>query len=324
MKKYTLFFLLFFSPLVVYGQQSSDTDTSFVASKVFQQRVAVLKGRIDSLTNLVANIKQKNDDLGNRLQQNQAQLESLAMRLKKQKSIIVQTNKTIDSLNQRIAQKINVAEAEMAGLKSETKSKFSAFTTSFSVRKWWVIGAILFVFVISVIGFVAVKEKGGKDKKELDDRFTKRSSRLENKIAELEEVNKSDTKLLEALNEKIETVPSPSEEKEVDHSIALAAALEIIRMRKRVELMDADTKGLKSLTKALERLEDELEIKGYEIIDLEGQKYHDGMNVKANFVPDEELKENEAIITRTIKPQVNYNGKAIQHADIQVATGTKK
>ncbi len=48
------------------------------------------------------------------------------------------------------------------------------------------------------------------------------------------------------------------------------------------------------------------------------------MKVVANFVPDETLKEGEQIITGVTKPQINYNGKMIQSAQITVSQTSKK
>jgi len=45
------------------------------------------------------------------------------------------------------------------------------------------------------------------------------------------------------------------------------------------------------------------------------------MKLIANFKPDENLKEGEQIITRIIKPQVNYKGVMIQQAQVEVSTG---
>lgn len=59
--------------------------------------------------------------------------------------------------------------------------------------------------------------------------------------------------------------------------------------------------------------------KGYEIVDMLGKHYNDGMKVIANFVPDENLEEGEQVITKIIKPQINYNGVMIQAAEIEVS-----
>jgi hypothetical protein len=49
--------------------------------------------------------------------------------------------------------------------------------------------------------------------------------------------------------------------------------------------------------------------------------YDQGMKVSANFRPDESLKAGEQIITRIIKPQVNYNDIMIQAAQVEVSVG---
>ncbi|CAI8312671.1 MAG: Uncharacterised protein [Cryomorphaceae bacterium] len=45
------------------------------------------------------------------------------------------------------------------------------------------------------------------------------------------------------------------------------------------------------------------------------------MNLQATFIEDENLKKGESIITRIIKPQINYKGKLIQAAQIEVSQG---
>ena len=45
------------------------------------------------------------------------------------------------------------------------------------------------------------------------------------------------------------------------------------------------------------------------------------MNVEVNFVTDENLSEGESVITRIIKPQINFKGKLIQAAQVEVSQG---
>ena len=67
------------------------------------------------------------------------------------------------------------------------------------------------------------------------------------------------------------------------------------------------------------KMKDNLIASGYELVDMLGKTYSDGMKVTANFVEDEELKEGEQIITSIIKPQINYRGVMIQSAQITVS-----
>ena len=43
------------------------------------------------------------------------------------------------------------------------------------------------------------------------------------------------------------------------------------------------------------------------------------MNLEANFVFNEDIEKGSQIITRIIKPQINYKGKMIQGAQVEVS-----
>ena len=58
---------------------------------------------------------------------------------------------------------------------------------------------------------------------------------------------------------------------------------------------------------------------GYEIVDMLGKPYNEGMKAIANFVLDESLEEGQQIITGIAKPQINYKGVMIQAAQITVS-----
>lgn len=83
--------------------------------------------------------------------------------------------------------------------------------------------------------------------------------------------------------------------------------------------MDASVKGYKQLTKAVQRIKDNFNANGYEIVDMLGKPYNAGMKVVANFVADEKISIGSQIITGIIKPQINYNGQMIQAAQITVS-----
>lgn len=83
--------------------------------------------------------------------------------------------------------------------------------------------------------------------------------------------------------------------------------------------MDSSVKGHKPLSKSIKQMKDNLLANGYEIVDMLGKPYDDGMKVTANFIEDEDLEEGQKIITAVIKPQINYKGKMIQAANITVS-----
>lgn len=134
-----------------------------------------------------------------------------------------------------------------------------------------------------------------------------------------EESIKLDDKLLKLFERQIANVPQNEGSGKFDHSLALKVADEIVRIELNMSRMDSSIKGYKQLAKAVERIKDNFKANGYEIVDLLGKPYNEGMKVSANFVVDEDLEEGKQIITGITKPQVNYNGKMIQAAQITVS-----
>jgi hypothetical protein len=108
---------------------------------------------------------------------------------------------------------------------------------------------------------------------------------------------------------------------EVDHSFAKRVADEIVRITTNLLRMDDSIKGYKQLSASVRKLEQSLNANNYELESLLNKPYDNGMNLQANFVIDESLKEGESIITRIIKPQINYKGKLIQAAQVEVSQG---
>ncbi|WP_180001865.1 hypothetical protein [Acinetobacter sp. YH12255] len=143
-----------------------------------------------------------------------------------------------------------------------------------------------------------------------------------------ENIVKSDIQLADRLHEVLiqlkeqaKVTPMVQQNSEPDHSLPLKLADEIHRMRKRLAALPEDTKGLKPLSKSLERLEDELSEQGYEIIDHTGAEYIENMSIKAQVIPSDELENGQSIITKVIVPQVNFNGVMIRMADVEVSVG---
>jgi type II secretory pathway pseudopilin PulG len=111
-------------------------------------------------------------------------------------------------------------------------------------------------------------------------------------------------------------------ESEPDHSMALKVASEINLMERNLNLMNTETKGLKQLVRSIKKLKDNLAANGYEIPIMAGKQFHEGMKViVVNSIPDENLEKGTEVITKILVPQVNYNGKMIQTAQIEVSVG---
>lgn len=184
---------------------------------------------------------------------------------------------------------------------------------------YWII-AVLLIVLLSVFLFGLLKKQLGKEKTGLLEQIKKTFDSLREEQLNLDGqlIKLLDTQL-KLMNE--ERQRSLDKDKEIDHSLALKVADEIIRIQQNINNMNPDTKGLKQLIASVKRIQANFEAYGYEIVDMLNKPYDPGMKVVANFKPDENLKPNEQIITRIIKPQVNYKGVMIQSAQIEVSQG---
>lgn len=134
-----------------------------------------------------------------------------------------------------------------------------------------------------------------------------------------EESIKLDNKLIELLDKQVANQPQGESNDQPDHELAKKVADEIVRIEMNLSRMDESVKGYKQLKKAVERIRTNFLANGYEIVEMLGKPFVEGMKVTPNFVPDDTLKEGEQIITGIIKPQINYKGKMIQAAQITVS-----
>ena len=86
--------------------------------------------------------------------------------------------------------------------------------------------------------------------------------------------------------------------------------------------MDPKTKGLRQLRASVGKLKDNLLANGYEMPELLGKQYHEGMKlIVISTIPDDNLEKDSELITKVLIPQVNYNDEMIQTAQIETTKG---
>ena len=140
-----------------------------------------------------------------------------------------------------------------------------------------------------------------------------------------------DAKMSEILENQLILLKNKKSEKEkmesidkVDHSFPAQVGTEIFRMRKRISNMHDNTKGINALKNALMRLEVEFNKQGYEIYDLTGKLYKDGLIVKiVNTFEQDDLEPGVEIITRMITPQIAFDGVIVSHGEAELAVSSK-
>lgn len=225
----------------------------------------------------------------------------------------------IDSLERKVL----VLQKELQTSQTNTSSKIEATNSSisalnYSIKSKAIVCCTVLVIIILILSLSIFKlrkklystatsveeaKDAQKDLQENQQQLENGTVSLDNKVADLLKTHLSST--IQANHQ--------------DHSLALKVADEIVRIETNLYRMDPATRGYKQLTRSVQRMKDCFMTKGYEISDLLGKPYNEGMKVVANLVEDESLPEGSAIITGIIKPQIIYNGKMIQAAQITVS-----
>lgn len=242
-------------------------------------------------------------------------------------------NDSVISLNKNTENKISQLSQQLNSLSDSTENKTSQLSQQLSSRTIAIIVGLLTLLGLLAASFFALKKRQTESSEGL---LVKVQSALTNVKLSEENIVKSDTQLADKLLEVLEQMKQtpilpavapvsgsaiPTTSHEPDHGLAIKLADEIHRMRKRIEALPDDTKGIKSLSKSLERLEEELKEQGYEIIDYIGTNYSENMSIQARFIPSDDLDEGQSIITKVVLPQVNYQGKLTRMADVEVSVG---
>ena len=313
---------------------------AFSVSNIFAQTDSLsVKQSVLELESQLAKQQQKLDDYYKELDKEYRTYKIVKKQFNDKYSI---QKKTIDSLKQIITTNSTNIEktADELGVKIDNTHKFTNKNitdlnkTVSQNTLYWII-AILVVTLLVLLVFVLLRKQIFKqrtdligDIKETKKQISRQKMELDSELKETrkvleEEGVKLDNKLIEVLETQLKIINSSSsdKEKEADHTLALKVADEIVRIQKNLSRMDSGTRGLNQLRGSVNRIQDNFASNGYEIVEMLGKTYNDGMKVSANFVPNEDLEAGQQIITRIIKPQVNYKGVMIQSAQIEVSRG---
>ena len=181
-------------------------------------------------------------------------------------------------------------------------------------------GIIIFIIVVLLIAIAYIFYMRIKKGTSTIDDVLKAQEALQAAQSKMQEDSvKLDNQMLTLIQQQIAVIPSQSDNNKIDHSLALKVADEIVRIELNLSRMDSSVKGYKQLSKAVERIKNNFLANGYEIVDMLGKQYIPGIKAAVTFVTDENLEEGKQIITKIIKPQINYHQQMIQAAEIEVS-----
>jgi cell division septum initiation protein DivIVA len=213
--------------------------------------------------------------------------------------------------------------AEQLGVKISTteevaKQRFQEVDRSVSQTTLYaVIGILGIIVVVLIFGLLYwfMRKRQQTDKSDMIDQLSKTKSDIEENLV---------GKFGEEIDLLIKQLEEQKNTPNVDHSLALKVASEINLIERNISLMSEGTKGLKQLKRSVGTLKDNLAANGYDVPLLLGKEFHEGMKVTvSNAISDDSLEKDAEVITKVIIPQVNYNGKMIQSAEIEISVGPK-
>jgi hypothetical protein len=265
-----------------------------LTSKVNNQQTTINQQRnaINEITTKATRLESTVDSLSNLIETNRSNI-----------------NKIADDLGTKIQKTGEQAETRISELGGDVEKN----------RLYWFIATLVTLLLGALMYLLLGKRiKSSQTDVETQIRNTKKS--LE------EESLKLDNKLIEVLETQLKVQQEESKNQPIatnekaDHSLALKVADEIVRMQKNISRMDADIKGLKPLEKGIERIQANFAANGYEMVNLLNNEYDERMNIDViNFVEDDTLESGKKIISKIIKPQINFNGILIQRAQVEVS-----
>ncbi|WP_239449002.1 hypothetical protein [Mediterranea sp. An20] len=183
-------------------------------------------------------------------------------------------------------------------------------------------GIIVILIVLLSSGILLYLFKRIKSGTNSIDEVRKAQDALQNAQTKMQEESINlDNKLLTIIGQQMNTPTATNNQgtTSVDHSLALKVADEIVRIELNLSRMDSSIKGYKQLAKAVQRIKDNFQANGYEIVDMLGKPYIAGLKAAVTFVTDENLEKGQQIISKIIKPQINYQQQMIQAAEIEVS-----
>lgn len=302
MKKIILIFMSVFVPLSTFSENIDQ------------------ESQIRQLQNTVYNMQRTNKSIQKDNSALKTKMSNLSNELNAQA-------KAIDSLEAQVLENKTNGEksANELGAKIDSTDK-NTVALSKSVDSKTIIAIVAVVVLLIFLGLVYFLlhnriRKSNDDIVAMKDRADELSSKADDLNAKIVEHFSSEVTELQKLSESAATLSKSTGQSgnNDEQDLIKTLADRITFMEMTLYRMDNKVRGYKQLTKSISQMKDNLSANGYEIVDMLGKPYNQGMKVTANFIEDENLEQGQQIITGIIKPQINYKGKMIQAAQITVS-----
>ena len=266
-------------------------------------KIVTLQREVGNLKSTISRLQQEDGRLRGLYQQQSNELDSLRANQQQQTENV-----------KTLANKIG---ADISDANQKIDNNVSTLSESINSRTWLGALGILIAIGLLACAYYILRRKISSGTTTIDKIRSAQEGLETAQKAMQEESVKLDSKLVELIDKQMSNNKLAGDQK-VDHSFALKVGDEIAKIETNLSKMDPEVKGYRQLKQALKRIKDNFNAHGYEIVELLGLDYNDGMPFEAQFVPDETLPEGKRVISGITRLQINYNGEMIQSAKITV------
>lgn len=302
MKKILLILMMVIIPLSIFGEEVDQ-----------EAQLRQLKNTVFNLQRTDKSIQKDNSAL-------KIKVSTLSTQIREQ-------SRAIDSLKSQVSENKTYGErsaSELGAKLNKTDSKASALTESVSNKTTIGVAIAIVLCVIVILVYALLHKRISKS----NDDIASMKGKADELSAKADELN---AKIVEHFNGEVNELQKVADSATVlskstgqggnndEQDLIKTLADRITFMEVTLYRMDKTVRGYKQLSRSISQMKDNLLANGYEIVEMLGKPYNQGMKVIANFKEDETLEQGQQIITGIIKPQINYKGKMIQAAQIMVS-----
>lgn len=277
--------------------------------------IAVMEKSLNTVQSKQAEFDKKLQQLSTASNKNKRDIQTLGQR----NEVLYESIDSLITIFDSLKKTQEIDRTTVNGKIQETNNTLVSNQSIMESRTLWggIIAAVILLISLAISYYLT---KRIKQETSSIDEVRKAQNALQTAYLKMqEEAVKLDNRMIELFEKQMASGSITATKIPIDHSLALKVADEIVRIEMNVSRMDASIKGYKQLTKAVQRIKDNFNANGYEIVDMLGKPYVTGMKAAVTFVIDENLEHGQQIITKIIKPQINYLQQMIQAAQIEVS-----
>lgn len=271
--------------------------------------LSVCYGQMQAANDKIHSLQVENENL-------KSEVSSLTKTINNQSKLIDSLKVNLLETNQAVSSLADSMNINISSTRKQIQSNSNSLNQTIAKKSQtglWFFIALASIIALLAFAFGKLIAKRGNEVASLSakaDKFNEEIvNRLSNEMNDMQNISKQISNLA--------NVSGASPESEQKLITTLADRITFMEMT--LFKMDSSVRGHKQLSKSIKQMKDNLLANGYELVDMLGKDYHEGMKVTANFVEDEDLPQGKQLITGIIKPQINYKGKMIQSAQITVS-----